>query len=109
LLRLQLRTVAVAVELVLDPDQRVALVEVADREAKRLADPHAAGEQQFEQAAVLLAVGAGDQAFHLVEGEDPLGPLVVEPWPLTAFELAAGVDGDRATPGSVGEDQRERL
>ena len=32
-------------------------VEVADGEAERFADPQPAGEQQFEQAAVLVAVG----------------------------------------------------
>src|SRR5579884_710491 len=107
--RLELAAVAVAVELVLDPDQRVRLVEVADGEPECLADAHAGGDEQFEQAAVLLAVGVRDQRFHLVEAEDPLRPLVVELRPFAAFELAARVDGDRAAPGGVGEDQRQRL
>src|SRR6266508_993437 len=61
LLRLQRRAAAVAAELVLDPDQRVLAVEVADSESERFADAEAGGEQQFEQAAVLLAVGGRDQ------------------------------------------------
>src|SRR5579884_1179568 len=107
--RLQLAAVAVAVELVLDPDQRVRLVEVANGEPERLTDPHTGGDEQFEQAAVLLAVGVGDQRFHLVEAEDPLRPLVVELGPFAAFELAARVDRDRTAPGGVAEDQRQRL
>ena len=39
LLGLERRAVAVAAELVLDPDQRVLAVEVADGEPERLADP----------------------------------------------------------------------
>src|SRR5581483_2071763 len=50
--RLELAAVAVAVELVLDPDQRVCLVEVADGEPERLADANTGGHEQFEQAAV---------------------------------------------------------
>ena len=64
-------------------------VEVADGEPERLADPQPAREQQLEQAAVALAVGAGDERLHLLEGEDPLRPLVVELGPLAALELAA--------------------
>ncbi len=83
-------------------------VEVADGEAERFADPKAGGDQEFEQAAVLLGVGARDHGLHLVEGEDSLGALVVEAGPLAALELAARVDRDRAATGSVGKNLRER-
>ena len=108
LLGLQRCAVAVAAELVLDPDQRVGAVEVADGEPERLADPQPGGEHQLEQAAVVLAVCAGEQRLHLLEGEDPLRPLVVELGPLAALELAERVDGDRAAAGGLGEDHRER-
>jgi hypothetical protein len=52
LLRLQRRAVAVAAELVLDPDQRVFAVEVADAEAERFADPKAGRETTVMESTI---------------------------------------------------------
>src|SRR5581483_7292494 len=108
LLRFQRGAVAVAVELALDPDQVVPRVEVGDGEPERLSDPHSAGEQEFEQAAVLLAVGRVDEGAHLLEAEDPLRPLIVASGPLAALELANRVGRAAALAGGLSQHQRQR-